>query len=127
MCVIAPFTFPHGSTNSNLKASQRRPIDRIVYHFIAFIQLLLFVGCNIWIFLFYYFGAEIAGRRFSKYGIYPQLSKIVLYPTMVIVWIYVWIIAATGRLGEMRWWPSRDRLSHLVPPSIKNATMIKCK
>ena len=85
------------------------------------------MGWNIWIFLFYYFGAEIAGRRLSKYGGYPQLSKIVLYPTMVIVLIYVWTIAATGRLGEMRWWPSRDRLSHLVPLSIKNATMIKCR
>ena len=111
-----------GSTNSNLKVSQKRPINRIIYHFVAFGQLLLFVGWNIWFFLFICFVNEIAKR-----GNLDFLNKIFLYPAMVMVLIYVWIIVATGTLGEMRWWPSRDRLSRLVPPLIKNATITKCR
>jgi len=62
-----------------------------------------------------------------KRGKVEIFSKIFLYPAMVTVLIYVWIITATGGLGEIRWWPSRDRLSRLVPPSIKNATLTKCR
>jgi len=124
MCVIAPFTFPRGSTNSNLKVSQRHPIDRIIYHFVAFGQLLLFVGWNVWIFLFTCYLDALLLRK-SEGG--DLFSKIFLYPAVATVLIYIWIIAAIGRLGEIRWWPSRDRLSCLVPPSIKDATMTKCK
>ena len=123
MYVIAPFTSPHGSTNSNLKVSQRRPIDRIIYHFIAFGQLLLFVGWNVWIFHVICAFSTIEERR----GGNDILVIVPLYSPVVIVSIYVWILAATGTLGEIRWWPSRDRLSRLVPPSIKNATMTKCR
>jgi len=120
---LRPLPFPvGGSTNSNLKVSQKRPINRIIYHFVAFGQLLLFVGWNIWFFLFICFVNEIAKR-----GDLDFLNKIFLYPAMVMVLIYVWIIVATGTLGEMRWWPSRDRLSRLVPPLIKNATITKCR
>jgi hypothetical protein len=122
MCVIMPFTFSRGSTNSNLKVSQRRPMDRIIYHFIAFGQLLLFVGWNVWIFLFVFFLDAI----FKNHRADPS-RKFILYPAMAIVLIYVWIIAATGRLGKIRWWPSRDRLSRLVPPSIKNGAVTKCR
>ena len=124
MCVIVPSTFPHGSTNSNLKVSQRPPIDRIVYHFFAFGQLLLFVGWHVWVFLFVFF----VNAMTKRYGGYLRLlSQIFLYPGMIIFLIHSWIIAATGRLGEIRWWPSRGHLSHLVPPSIKNMTMTKCR
>jgi hypothetical protein len=124
MCVIAPFTFPCGSTNSNLQVSQIHLIDRIIYHFIAFVQLLLFMGCNIWIFLFICFVNATAERMGGDLG---HSIKILLYPTMVAALIYVWIIAATSTLGEIGWWPLRDRLSRLVPPSINNATMTKCR
>ena len=126
MCVIALFTFPCGSTNANLTVFQIRPIDRIIYHFIAFVQLLLFVGCHIWIFLFICFFDVFAERTLMRGDLY-HFIKNVLYLTMVTALIYVWIIAATSRLGEMRWWSPRDRLSRLVPPSIKNATMTKCR
>ena len=123
MCVVVPFKFARDSANSNLKVSQRHPIDRIIYHFVAFGQLLLFVGWNVWIFLFAYFATALSqkipgGDPFSRY---------LFYPALVMVSIFVWIIAATGRLGEIRWWPSKDRLARLVPPSIKNATMTKCR
>ena len=121
--LIAPFTFPSVSTNSHLKVSQRRPIDRIIYHFIAFGQLLLFVGLHVWIFLYACFGDEYVTR---VNGPSPTLIKFI-YSGMVIAVVYAWILAATGRFGEIRWWPSRDRLSRLVPPSIKNATITKCK
>ncbi|KIM43591.1 hypothetical protein M413DRAFT_25929 [Hebeloma cylindrosporum] len=104
------------------RLSQRRPIDRIIYHFVAFGQLLLFVGWNDWIFLFVYFVNSIAER---EAGDVLLVIQILLYPATVTVLVYTWIIAATGRLGETRWWPSRDRLSRLVPPSITNATMTK--
>jgi len=125
MYVIEPFTFPCGSTNSNLKVSQICSIDWIIYHCIAFIQLLLFMGCNICIFLFYYFVAEIPGREFSSriYSVSSKFNTTVLYLNMVIGLIHIWIITATG----MRWWPSRDHLSHLVPLSIKNTTLMKCR
>jgi hypothetical protein len=79
------------------------------------------VGWNIWIFLFAYFANTLSrqipgGDPFSKY---------LFYPALVIVSILVWIIVATGKLGEIRWWPSKDRFSRLVPPSIKNAAMTK--
>jgi hypothetical protein len=122
MCVIVPFTFPHGSTNSNLKVSRRRPIDRIIYHFVAFGQFLLFVGWHVWFFLFVCFGYPLAKKALGF-----LLLKTLFYPAVVTVLIYVWIIMATGGLGEIRWWPSGDRLSRLVPPSIKNATMTKCR
>ena len=122
MCVIVPFTFPHGSTNSNLKVSQRHPIDRIIYHFVAFGQLLLLLGWHVWFFLFVCFGYPMAKRVLGF-----LLLKILFYPAVVTVLIYVWIFIATGGLGEIRWWPSRDRLSRLVPLSIKNATMTKCR
>jgi len=124
MYVIAPFTFPRGSTNSNLKVSQGRPIDRIIYHFVAFGQLLLFVGLNVWIFLF----ACLVDAIFKRLEKNPYIKFLLYQPATAIVLICVWILAATGRLlGEIRWWPSRDRLSRLVPPSIKNATMTKCR
>ena len=124
MCVIEPFTFPRGSTNSNPKVSQRRPIDRIIYYFIALGQLLLFVGFNVWIFFLVCFVDTIAKRLGEGVNL---ANKIVLQPAMVIVSISSWIIAATGRLGEIILRPSKYRLSRLVPPSIKNATMIKCR
>jgi hypothetical protein len=124
MCIITPFTFPCGSTNSNLKVSQRHPIDQIIHHFIAFGQLLLFVGWNVWIFLFVFFVRAMLRRGGDDSDV---LCKIFIYPGMVSVLIYTWIMAATGRLGEIRWWPSRDRMSRLIPPSIKNATMTKCR
>jgi len=123
MCVIAPFTFPCGSTNSNLKVSQRCPIDQIIYHFIAFGQLLLFVGWNVWIFLLVCFLPPML----PDYSDSKFRAKVIIYSPMVIVVICFWITAATGRLGEVRWWPSRDCLFHLVPPSIKNATVTKCR
>ena len=116
---------PCGSTNSNLKVSRRHPIDWIIYHCIAFGQLLLFVGWHIWIFLFVYFVDGIIRRTNDTEAIVYVLTKFILYPGTVIVLIYVWIIAATGALGEIRWWPSRDHLSRLVPPSIKNVTRTK--
>ena len=119
---LHPFTFPHGSANSKLKVSQRRPIDRTIYHFVAFGQLLLFVGWHVWIFLFVCLVDAILKRHEAE-----LYSKIFLYPAMVMVLIYVWIIVAIGGLGEIRWWPSQDRLSRLVPPSIKSATMTKCR
>jgi len=82
----------------------------------------MFVGWHVWIFLFVCLVDAILKR--GKAELY---SKIFLYPAMVMLLIYVWIIVAIGRLGEIRWWPSRDRLSRLVPPSIKNATMTKCR
>ena len=122
MCVIMPFTFPRGSTNSSLKVCQRRPMDRMIYHSIAFGQLLLFVGWNVWIFLFVFFLDAIFKNHRADLS-----RKFILYPAMAIVLIYVWIIAATGRLGKIRWWPSRDRLSPLVPPSIKSMAMTRCR
>jgi hypothetical protein len=118
-----PFTFPCSSTNSNLKVSQRRPIDRIIYHFVAFGQLLLFMGLNLWTFLFVCF----VGAIFQRSTRSDLWSKLLLYPGMGMMLVCIWIIAATGRFGEVRWWPSKDRLSRLVPPSIANATMIKCR
>jgi len=106
------------------KVSQRCPIDRIIYHFIAFGQLLLFVGLNIWIFLVTCF----LGAFFKKHGNGDDDVNKIFYPSMAIVLIYVWIIAVTGRLGEIRWWPSRDHaMSLLVPRSIKDMTMTKCR
>jgi len=124
-CVsFAPFTSPRGSTNSNLKVSQGCPIGQIIYHIVAFGQLLLFVGWNIWIYLFVCFLDAIIRRSPGNH----LTAKVYLYPPMAIVLIYVWILAATGiLLGEIRWWPSRDRLSRLVPPSIKNTTMTKSR
>ena len=119
-----PITFSSGSTNSNLKVSQRYPMDRIIYHFVTFGHLLLFVGLNIWLF----FVGCFLDAFFKKGG--DDVIKIILYPAMVIVLICIWIIAATGRLGEIspRWWPSRDYpVSRLLPPSIKNATTTKCR
>ena len=118
------FTPPYGTTNSILKVSQRHPIDRIIYHFIAFGQLVLFVGWNVWIFLFILLLDGIAEK---KGDVYPLLIKVILYPQVVTVLIYTWIITATGRLGEIRWWPSRDCLSRLVPPLIKNTILTKCQ
>lgn len=126
MCVVMLFTFSHGSTNSNLKVSQRSPLARIIYHCIAFGQLLLFVFCNIWIILFVCF-TEAFYKSQSQHGDDFEVTKFILYLGMVIVLIHIWIVAATGGLGEIRWWPSRDRLSGLVPPSIKNTTMMKCR
>ena len=97
-------------------------MDRIIYHFIAFGQLLLFVGWNVWIFLFVCFLDAI----FENHGA-DLPRKFILYPAVAIVLIYVWIVAATGRLGKIRWWPSRDRLSRLVPPSVKSMAMTKCR
>jgi len=119
MCVTAPFTLPCGSTNSNLKVSQICPIDQIIYHFVAFIQLLLFMCCNTLIFFFVCFVNASA----EKMPGFDKVIKTMLYPTMVTAEIYVWIIAAPG----MRWWPSRDHLSYLVPHPIKNTTMTKCR
>jgi hypothetical protein len=116
--------FPCGSTNPNLKVSQRCPIDQIIYHLITFGQLLLFVGLNIWILLVTCF----LDAYYNKHDDSDMVNKFFIRPSMAIVLIYVWIIAATGRLGEIKWWPSRDHpLSRLVPSSIKNATMTKCR
>jgi len=95
-------------------------MDQIIYHFIAFGQQLVFLGWNVWIFLFVCFVDPILKR----YEV--DFVTIVLYPTAAMVLKRIWIIAATGTLGEFRWWPSRDRLSHLIPPSIKNTTVVKC-
>jgi hypothetical protein len=116
MCVIVPFTFPNRSTKLNLKVSQRRPIDRIIYHIVAFGQLLLFMSWNVWIFLAIY--CETLS------SIIPDM-KFLFYSDLLMASILVWIIASTGKHGEIRWWPSKDRFSRLVPPSIKNATMTK--
>ena len=88
----------------------------MIYHFIAFGQFLLFMGSNVWIFLGLCFA-----DRFIAITIY------FLYPTALLALIYIWIIAATGTLGEIRWWPSGDRIIRLVPPSITNETMTKCR
>jgi hypothetical protein len=119
MCVIVPIIFPCSSTNSNLKVS---PIDRIIYYFAAFGQLLLFIGLHIWAVLFALFADVIQAQKDVL-----LLSKILRYQGLVLMLIYVWILAATGRFGEIKWWPSHDRLSCLVPPSIKNMTMTKCR
>ena len=126
MCVVVPFTFPCGGANLNLKVSQRHPIDQIIYHFVAFGQFLLFVGWHVWIFLFLYFVDETI-RRIDTPFMVDFETKSVLYPGTVIVLIYTWTVAATGGLGEIRWWPSRGRLSRFIPPSMKNAAMTKCK
>ena len=110
------FTFPCGSTNSNLKVSQRRPIDRIIYHLVAFGQLLLLVSCHVWIFLFVCLSDPIV-QKWGGNNPSNMYNILLLYPGTVIVLIYVWIIAATGTLGEIRWWSS----------TIKNATVTKCR
>ena len=76
------------------------------------------MGCNIWIFFI---------GSFTLTELDDSSSKILAYLAVIIVFLYVWIMAATGGLGEIRWWLSRDCLSCLVPPSIKNATMTKCR
>ena len=116
---------PCGSANSNLKVSQRPPIDRIICHFVAFGQVLLFVGWHIWIFLLVYFVDETL-RKIDVPALADFETQFILYPSTVVVLIYTWVIAATGGLGESRWWPSRGRLSRFIPPSMKNATMTKC-
>ena len=82
------------------------------------------MGLQVWIFLYYICFAEEA---LTRRGIPSDISLKILYPAMVMVVIYIWILAATGTYGEIRWWPSRDRLSRLVPPSIKKMTMTKCR
>jgi hypothetical protein len=126
MYVIVSFTFPLGSTNLNLEVSKRHPIDRMIYHLVAFGQLLLFMCWHIWIFLFVCFVDAIIRRTNVKANVDLE-TKFILYPGTAIVLIYVWILAATGGFGEIRWWPSRDCLFCLVPSSIKNATMTKCR
>jgi hypothetical protein len=120
--VIPSFTFHHGNTNSNIKASQRHPIDWMIYHFVAFGQLLLFAGCNIWIFFIGSFALAEPDNRNPN-----PIAKILDPLAVVIALLYVWITAATGRFGKIRWWPSRDHLSCLIPLSIKNATVTKCR
>ena len=106
-----------------IKVSQNHPIDRIIYHLIAFGQILLLMGLNIWTFLFVCFVDAIFQRDIRS----DLYSKFLLYPGMGMMLMCIWIIAATGRFGEIRWLPSKDHLSHLVPSSIKNATMMKCR
>ena len=123
MCVIVPFTFSGGSTNSNLKVSQRHPVDQIIYHFIGFGQLLVFIGWHIWSFLFVCIVNAIKAEQNQS----SLITKIMLYLGMAIVLVYIWILAATGRFGEIRWWPSGDHLSSLISPSIQNMTITKCR
>ena len=120
MCVIVPSTSSGGSTNSSLKVSQKHPIDQIIYHFIAFGQLLLFIGWHIWSFLFVCIVIAIQAEQNRS----VHFNRIMLYLGMAIILIYIWILAAHGRFGEIRWWPSGN---HLFCPSIKNMTMTKCR
>ena len=104
--------------------AQRRPIDRIIYHSVAFALLLLLLTWNVWIVLFLCFVDVLAEDDLLP----PLLFKIVLYITMILLSISPWFFAATsGKLEEMRWWPTRDHLSRLVPSSIANATVTKCR
>ena len=97
-----PFTFSCGSTNLNLKVSQRHPIDRIIYHFVAFGQLILFIGLQVWIFLLVHFIDE-GLKGIVEGDLFREISlKIFLYPPMVMALIYIWSIAANGGLGEIR-------------------------
>ena len=122
MCVISPFTFNRCGTNSKIKVSRRRPIARIIHYFLAFGRLLLFVGWGIWFFLFVCFVLGMAKRN----DFHP-FNEIFFYPAVVMGLVYSGIIAASGTLGEIKWWPSRDSLSHLIPLSIRDASMTKCR
>ena len=115
---LHPLSFT-GGTYLNLKVSQRRPIDRIIYYFIAFGQLLLFIVWSVWIFLFICFVNATAKR------VDLGITFYIVYIPVVTSWVYGYG-CITGRLGEIKWWPSRDRLSHFVPPSIQNSTITRC-
>lgn len=105
--------------------AQRRLIDRIIYHSVAFVQLLLLVTFNVWIILFLCLVDVIVTPAGETDPAFPTLSiKILLYIAMMAMSICSFYIAATG---GMRWWPTRDKLSRLVPPSIANATVTKCR
>jgi len=94
----------------------------MIYHFIAFIQLLLFVTLNAWIILLLFFVRVFL----QEYRDVTTLSiKFLLYIAPIIGWIFIWF--AYGWLWETRWWPSRDRLIRLLPPSMANTTVIKCQ
>jgi hypothetical protein len=104
--------------------AQRRPIERIIYHSVAVALLLLLLTWNVWIVLFLCFVNVLTGDDLLP----PLLFKIVLYITMILLSISPWFFAATsGKLEGMRWWPTRDHLSRLVPSSIANATVTKCR
>jgi len=80
------------------------------------------VGWGIWFFLSVCFVNGMAKR-----DDFHPLNQIFFYPAAVMAIVYTWIIADNGALGEMRWWPSRDRLWSLVSPSIKNGSMKECR
>jgi len=106
--------------------AQIHPIDRIIYHSVAFSQPLLVLTLNVWIILFLCFVDVIV--EMASDILPPLLLKVVLYTAMIILSISSWfIIATSAELEEMRWWPTRDRLSLLVPSSIANATVTKCR
>jgi len=106
--------------------AQRRPIDRIIYHSVAFAQLLLLLTLNVWIVLFLCFVDVIV--EMTDDILPPLLFKVVLYTGMITLFISSWFIAATSdELEEMRWWPTRDHLSRLFPSSFANATVTTCR
>jgi hypothetical protein len=58
----------------------------------------------------------------------PTLSmKVVFYTVLATFLIFSWVVVASGELGVMRWWPTRDNLARLVPATIANATTTKCR
>ena len=92
----------------------------MVYHFVALMQLLLFVTLNVWILLQLYFIHSIVQKTHK-----PLSTKVLFYTAPITAWMMIWHIY--GWVWETRWWPSRDRLIHLLPPSMVKVSVTKCR
>jgi len=92
----------------------------MIYHFVALMQLLLFVTLNAWVILQLSFVHSIFQETHKTLS-----TKVLFYTAPITAWMMIWHIY--GWVWETRWWPSRDRLIHLLPPSMANVTMTKCR
>jgi hypothetical protein len=96
----------------------------MIYHFVALMQLLLFVTLNVWIILLLSFAHVLLQE---EHDLTTLSIKILLYTSAIIMWILIWFIYGWFWAPGTRWFPTRDRLSRLLPPSIANANMSKCR
>ena len=115
-----PVSPPYDWTNLYPVVTQRRPVDRMIYHFVALMQLLLFATLNAWITLQFYFVHSILQETHKSLS-----AKILFYTTPTTAWMMLWHFY--GWVLETRWWPSRDCLTRLLPPWMVTATVKQCR
>lgn len=115
-----PVSPPYDWTNLYPVVTQRRPVDRMIYHFVALMQLLLFVTLNAWITLQFYFVHSILQETHKSLS-----AKILFYTAPITGWMMLWYFY--GWVLETRWWPSRNCLTHLLPPWMVTATVKQCR